>query len=61
MSIITELNKNGVTFLIVDHNLRFICEITDYIYVMNDGKLIAEGTPDAIINNELVIQTYIGK
>lgn len=61
MSIITELNKNGVTFLIVDHNLRFICEITDYIYVMNDGKLIAEGTPDTIINNELVIQTYIGK
>jgi neutral amino acid transport system ATP-binding protein len=61
MSIITELNNNGVTFLIVDHNLRFICEITDYIYVMNDGKLIAEGTPDEITNNELVIQTYIGK
>jgi len=61
MEIIKELNAEGITFLIVDHNLRFICEISDYIYVMNDGKLIAQGNPEEIINNELVIETYIGK
>ena len=61
MDIIKELNSEGLTFLIVDHNLRFICEISDYIYVMNDGKLIAQGNPEEIINNELVIETYIGK
>ena len=61
MEIIKELNGEGITFLIVDHNLRFICEISDFIYVMNDGKLIAQGNPEEIINNELVIETYIGK
>lgn len=61
MEIIKELNSEGITFLIVDHNLRFICEISDYIYVMNDGKLIAQGNPEEIINNDLVIETYIGK
>ena len=61
MEIIKELNGEGITFLIVDHNLRFICDISDFIYVMNDGKLIAQGNPEEIINNELVIETYIGK
>ncbi len=61
MEIIQELNGEGITFLIVDHNLRFICDISDFIYVMNDGKLIAQGQPDEIVNNELVIETYIGK
>ncbi len=61
MEIIQELNGEGITFLIVDHNLRFICDISDFIYVMNDGKLIAQGKPDEIVNNELVIETYIGK
>ena len=61
MGLIKELNGEGITFLIVDHNLRFICEISDFIYVMNDGKLIAQGNPEEIINNELVIETYIGK
>ena len=61
MEIIKELNGEGITFLIVDHNLRFICDISDFIYVMNDGKLIAQGKPEEIINNELVIETYIGK
>lgn len=58
---IRALRDRGVTFLIVDHNLKFICDICDYIFAMADGKLICEGEPDFVVNNEAVIDCYIGK
>lgn len=58
---IRALRDRGVTFLIVDHNLKFICDICDYIFAMADGKLICEGEPDVVVNNEAVIDCYIGK
>ena len=55
------LGKEGVTFLIVDHNLKFICNISEYIYAMSDGQIISEGPPDKVINDQNVIDCYIGK
>jgi len=57
---IFQLRDDGMTFLIVDHNLGFICRICDYIYAMADGQVICEGEPDHVINDKAVIDCYIG-
>lgn len=61
VTLIKDLRDKGYTFLIVDHNLKFIMNICDYIYVMADGKLIFEGLPDEVANADCVIESYIGK
>ncbi|NND50488.1 MAG: ABC transporter ATP-binding protein [Rhizobiales bacterium] len=57
---IFRLRDDGVTFLIVDHNLSFICRICDYIYAMADGEVISQGGPDDVVNDQAVIECYIG-
>jgi neutral amino acid transport system ATP-binding protein len=57
---IFRLREDGMTFLIVDHNLGFICRICDFIYAMADGKVICEGGPDHVVNDAAVIACYIG-
>lgn len=58
---IEDLRRQGMTFLIVDHNLKFMCGICDYIYAMADGELIAQGTPDEVVANQAVLDCYIGR
>jgi neutral amino acid transport system ATP-binding protein len=57
---IFRLRDEGVTFLIVDHNLGFICRVCDFIYAMADGRVICEGDPDQVVNDPGVIDCYIG-
>ncbi|MCZ7662899.1 MAG: ABC transporter ATP-binding protein [Thermoleophilia bacterium] len=57
---ITQLRNNGLTFFIVDHNLGFIMDICDHLYVMADGELICSGAPDAVACDPNVIESYIG-
>ena len=57
---IRKVRDSGVTCLIVDHNVGFICSICDYVYAMADGKLIAQGKPDAVVEDPAVIEVYIG-
>lgn len=54
------MRDEGITFLIVDHNLKFICDICDEIYAMADGKVIAHGSPKDVTENQAVIDLYIG-
>ena len=53
--------KENATFLIVEHNLKFIFNLSNQIYVLNAGEVIADGTPDEIRNNEIVIDAYLGR
>lgn len=57
---IIRLRNEGMTFLIIDHNLGFIYRICDRIYCLANGKLIASGTPEEISNNETVKSVYLG-
>jgi len=57
---ITELKKQGITFLIVEHRLDIILKYVDHIYVMANGRVIAEGNADEILNNREVIEVYLG-
>ena len=58
--LIRELNQDGITVLVIDHNLAFIMDIADYVYVLSDGRLLCEGPPAEVARDPRVIETYIG-
>jgi branched-chain amino acid transport system ATP-binding protein len=57
---IKELNGQGITFLIVEHNMELVMGICNPIVVMASGTVIAQGTPDEIQNNPEVLEAYLG-
>ncbi|MBU2646828.1 MAG: LPS export ABC transporter ATP-binding protein [bacterium] len=59
--VIRELAGRNIGILITDHNVRETLGITDRAYIMNDGQIMVEGTPDYIINNELAKKVYLGE
>jgi len=60
MEKITEVNKRGVTFLIVEHNMDVVMNLCDPVVVMAYGEVLAQGTPDAVQNNPQVLEAYLG-
>ncbi|WP_018232430.1 LPS export ABC transporter ATP-binding protein [Thioalkalivibrio thiocyanodenitrificans] len=59
--IITHLKDRGIGVLITDHNVREILGICDRAYIMNEGRIFAEGPPEALLANEQVRKTYLGE
>jgi len=53
--------EHGMTILLVDHDMGLVLNVCDYIYVIEFGRLIAEGTPAEIRRNERVIVAYLGE
>ncbi len=58
--VIKELAERNIGVLITDHNVRETLGITDRAYIMNEGEIIVEGTPDFIVNNEMAKKVYLG-
>jgi ABC-type branched-subunit amino acid transport system ATPase component/ABC-type branched-subunit amino acid transport system permease subunit len=52
--------RSGIDILLVDHDMRLVLALCDYIYVLDFGRLIAEGAPSSIRGNEDVIAAYLG-
>jgi len=50
----------GVTLLVIEHNMRVIMNLAQYIYCLAHGELLAEGAPEAVRNDERVINAYLG-
>jgi len=50
----------GLSFLIVEHDLGFVMQASDRVVVMNEGRVLVEGTPDEVRNDERVIDAYLG-
>lgn len=59
-NMIIELNKEGITFFIIGHNLSFIMKLSHYIHVLQYCKLIASGAPQVVARDERVIKAYMG-
>lgn len=57
---IKEIKGLGKTIIIVEHNIEAVELISDYIYFMDSGKIMASGLPEEILNNREVMGTYMG-
>lgn len=60
MDLIRSLNQDGVTFLVVEHNMGVVMELCDYILVLDQGRKIAEGPPQIIQSDPVVLDAYLG-
>jgi len=58
--IITHLMENGIGLLITDHNWRETLSICQRAYILNEGKVIASGTPDILLADKQVREVYLG-
>jgi branched-chain amino acid transport system ATP-binding protein len=59
--LIRRIQRQGVTIILVEHDMRLVMEIADRIIVLDRGQKIAEGTPEEIRNNQRVIVAYLGE
>jgi lipopolysaccharide export system ATP-binding protein len=59
--IISGLRKKGIGILLSDHNVRDSLPICDRAYVVNNGKVLLEGTPEAVANDKIVREVYLGE
>jgi branched-chain amino acid transport system ATP-binding protein len=57
---VLKLRQQGVTFLIVEHNMDMVMTVCDPVVVMAYGKVLAQGSPDTIQNDDAVLEAYLG-
>ncbi len=57
---ITELNARGIGFLVIEHDLEALSRLVPRLLVMDRGRVLAEGTPDAVLSDAAVREAYLG-
>jgi branched-chain amino acid transport system ATP-binding protein len=60
MAMLGKIRARGITILLVEHDMRMVMGVSDRIVVLNQGAIIAEGTPEEIQANPEVIRAYLG-
>lgn len=59
--ILLRLKKQGETILLIEHDMNFTLDISDFVIVMDEGRVIAKGKPKEIKNNKKVLEAYLGE
>jgi branched-chain amino acid transport system ATP-binding protein len=60
IQLILNIKKEGITQMVIEHDMKAIMRISDRIVVLNSGEKLAEGSPEEIVNNPDVITAYLG-
>jgi branched-chain amino acid transport system ATP-binding protein len=60
MEMIRKINASGITVFIIEHHMKVIMSLSHRVIVLNDGRKIAEGTPEQVSRNEEVLKAYLG-
>ncbi len=54
------LREQGVTVILIEHNMKVLLDVADRVVVLNFGTKIAEGKPEEVMNKQEVIEAYLG-
>lgn len=60
-SVMQELKAQGKAVVLIEHNMELIRGLSDYLYVLDSGELLAEGKPDEVLARKDVIEAYLGE
>jgi len=58
--ILVELNRQGQTILLIEHNLAEVRRICSRLVVLDNGRKLAEGNPETVLKQSSVLEAYIG-
>ena len=60
MGLLQRIRAQGITIMLIEHKMRLVRQVSDRIAVLNNGAMICEGVPDKVLNDERVVEAYLG-
>ena len=61
MPVVRSIADSGVTVLMIEHVMQAVMHLAEHVWVLAQGRLIAEGSPQQVTSNEQVVEAYLGQ